>query len=1058
MVCGGGTIEVVAVTNQAQNGCTTTFTVIWDAAPLGLSCPPTPLAYTTSFQAVDTTDPVLSGCPGNLTVDCNDPIPAPANVTASDNCDGVIVPVYSAVTNNGNCGAQTITRTWTATDACGNSATCSQTITVLGSGYSWASLPPQHIPIQCAEEATDLGPLELLGGCGGGTIEVVAVTNQAQNGCTTTFTVIWDAAPLGLSCPPTPLAYTTSFQAVDTTDPVLSGCPGNLTVDCNDPIPAPANVTASDNCDGVIVPVYSAVTNNGNCGAQTITRTWTATDACGNSATCSQTITVLGSGYSWASLPPQHIPIQCAEEATDLGPLELLGGCGGGTIEVVAVTNQAQNGCTTTFTVIWDAAPLGLSCPPTPLAYTTSFQAVDTTDPVLSGCPGNLTVDCNDPIPAPANVTASDNCDGVIVPVYSAVTNNGNCGAQTITRTWTATDACGNSATCSQTITVLGSGYSWASLPPQHIPIQCAEEATDLGSLELLGGCGGGTIEVVAVTNQAQNGCTTTFTVIWDAAPLGLSCPPTPLAYTTSFQAVDTTDPVLSGCPGNLTVDCNDPIPAPANVTASDNCDGVIVPVYSAVTNNGNCGARTIARTWTATDACGNSATCSQTITVLGSGYSWASLPPQHIPIQCAEEATDLGPLELLGGCGGGTIEVVAVTNQAQNGCTTTFTVIWDAAPLGLSCPPTPLAYTTSFQAVDTTDPVLSGCPGNLTVDCNDPIPAPANVTASDNCDGVIVPVYSAVTNNGNCGAQTITRTWTATDACGNSATCSQTITVLGSGYSWASLPPQHIPIQCAEEATDLGPLELLGGCGGGTIEVVAVTNQAQNGCTTTFTVIWDAAPLGLSCPPTPLAYTTSFQAVDTTDPVLSGCPGNLTVDCNDPVPAPANVTASDNCDGVIVPVYSAVTNNGNCGAQTITRTWTATDACGNSATCSQTITVLGSGYSWASLPPQHIPIQCAEEATDLGPLELLGGCGGGTIEVVAVTNQAQNGCTTTFTVIWDAAPLGLSCPPTPLAYTTSFQAVDTQAPVLVGCPGAVVVKLRGSDSPSGCGDRQRQL
>jgi hypothetical protein len=155
----------------------------------------------------------------------------------------------------------------------------------------------------------------------------------------------------------------------------------------------------------------------------------------------------------------------------------------------------------------------------------------------------------------------------------------------------------------------------------------------------------------------------------------------------------------------------------------------------------------------------------------------------------------------------------------------------------------------------DTIDPVLAGCPNDVTVECFSQVPAPANVTATDNCDTDVDVDFSAVTSSTFCPT-TITRTWVATDDCGNTDECSQIIVVS-----------------------------------------------------------------------------------DTTDPVLSGCPNDVTVECIEDVPAPANVTANDNCDGAITPEFSAVTSSTFCPL-TITRTWTATDDCGNSDQCSQIIVV----------------------------------------------------------------------------------------------------------------------
>src|SRR5205085_2736249 len=73
-------------------------------------------------------------CPTALTVQCASAVPAPApnTVQVSDNCSGNVIVVWvSDVESNRTCANRyTITRTYRETDACGNTATCTQVITV----------------------------------------------------------------------------------------------------------------------------------------------------------------------------------------------------------------------------------------------------------------------------------------------------------------------------------------------------------------------------------------------------------------------------------------------------------------------------------------------------------------------------------------------------------------------------------------------------------------------------------------------------------------------------------------------------------------------------------------------------------------------------------------------------------------------------------------------------------------------------------------------------------------------------------------------------------------
>jgi len=80
----------------------------------------------------DTEAPVIS-CPPALTVSCAADIPSInlQAVTAQDNCSSVVISHVADVISNQTCANRfTVTRTYRATDASGNSADCSQVITV----------------------------------------------------------------------------------------------------------------------------------------------------------------------------------------------------------------------------------------------------------------------------------------------------------------------------------------------------------------------------------------------------------------------------------------------------------------------------------------------------------------------------------------------------------------------------------------------------------------------------------------------------------------------------------------------------------------------------------------------------------------------------------------------------------------------------------------------------------------------------------------------------------------------------------------------------------------
>ena len=91
-------------------------------------------SQTQVITVVDTTAPVLAGVPADVTVEC-DAVPAPASPTATDNGDPEPAITFVETSTQGDASEYaghnyTLTRTWTATDNCGNSSSQTQVITV----------------------------------------------------------------------------------------------------------------------------------------------------------------------------------------------------------------------------------------------------------------------------------------------------------------------------------------------------------------------------------------------------------------------------------------------------------------------------------------------------------------------------------------------------------------------------------------------------------------------------------------------------------------------------------------------------------------------------------------------------------------------------------------------------------------------------------------------------------------------------------------------------------------------------------------------------------------
>jgi hypothetical protein len=254
---------------------------------------------TQTIYIEDTTAPVLMNVPENLTVYCDEVPAKPADVWASDCKNEVPVQVDDVIIPGPDASSYTIQRTFTATDACGNTATATQVITVIeckkacdtpiiidcGPAVSTvecgSSIDPEEIGLPIIRKNPDC-PL----------VNYFNYYDEYSGSCPVTVTRHWtfkDVDGNQETC-------TQTIYVMDTQAPVLSCGSYEVTVDCNN-IPEPSKCTASDNCDKDVAVNMAEEVTKGDCGSgYTITRTYSATDDCGNTSTSVQVVHVTANG------------------------------------------------------------------------------------------------------------------------------------------------------------------------------------------------------------------------------------------------------------------------------------------------------------------------------------------------------------------------------------------------------------------------------------------------------------------------------------------------------------------------------------------------------------------------------------------------------------------------------------------------------------------------------------------------------------------------------------------------------------------------------------------
>src|SRR5205085_1391949 len=96
-------------------------------------CGNTSTAARTVSWTFDVTAPTLVGVPAAVDVECDASVAAPPNVIGTDNCGGSVTVTMTQTSVDTDCSTgfrQVVTRTWTATDGCGNTSTAQQIIRV----------------------------------------------------------------------------------------------------------------------------------------------------------------------------------------------------------------------------------------------------------------------------------------------------------------------------------------------------------------------------------------------------------------------------------------------------------------------------------------------------------------------------------------------------------------------------------------------------------------------------------------------------------------------------------------------------------------------------------------------------------------------------------------------------------------------------------------------------------------------------------------------------------------------------------------------------------------
>jgi hypothetical protein len=936
-------------------------------------------------------------CATNKTVQCGTTwnFDAPANIV--DTCCTNYNVSFSTVTNNVPCPLA-ITRTWFVSDACGNSNTCSQTVTLvdttppvitaspaggsLGCNPGGASLPTDaSIKLQvkatdnCSLSTTNVTHLDggtlcssnrtftitVTDGCGN-----IASTNAVYTWTTDTTKPVFISSPIGgnLGCNPAPSSLPTDAGVkaqvaatdncilaltnvthldggtacnsnrtftitvtdacgnvastnavyswiVDTTPPTLT-CSSNKTVPCGAAwnFDAPA---ATDLCSGtnVTVSILTTVTN-GIC-PQVITRTWLAADLCGNTNTCSQTVTIIS-----CTPPPSGMTLWLPfDETSGTTSVNLAGGNNGTQINGPSVnlgSYVANSLCfdgTNDYVEVTDYSAINIG--------TGDFSVDAWVKPAILG---------NNTIQIIVDHRAET---GSTIGYSLFLGNNNNLGFQIgdggfinypstffvpvdgqwhhVAVTVKRNNPQGIHFFMDGVVGALGrdpTPYSGSITPPPSYPFRVGSRSSSVDGF--FNGC----IDEVEVFNRELG--TNEVQSLFNTGPAG-KCKSPKLV-----------------CSAPKSVPCGTLITFDQPIV-NDPCSGsnTAVAPFGPDMNGGTTCAPTVTRTWLYVDSCGYSNFCSQIVTVIDTN-SPVITNPTNLTVDCGTSWNFTTPTAV-DPCGISNIVVIPQTPLTNGLCPTVITETWIASNLcnGLTA--------TATQTVAVVNP-NTACPPLLSR------PGIASITVWEQTGGDIAhsflvsdpklqnPIVGGPTSSTYDFASTSSEYYdlylSDPDGTPNVNGCSVTIVCDSTASSQNFATGDNI--DAVELNFSSGPS--IGASSIGNIQLGSdITDPgllASSGWATNALGLHDAnsTRLGNNLSRITLCFPTDCSTAKTVQ-----CGTNWTFD----PPAAFNACCGSN---VIVSVLNTVTNGTACDL-VILRTWEVTDCCSNKTTCTETVSVV---------------------------------------------------------------------------------------------------------------------
>lgn len=686
-----------------------------------------------------------------------------------------------------------------------------------------------------------------------------------------------------------------SIAFVDQSPPVFntSMIPDQVSITCTDEVMLPPNAV-TDNCspNELIQITFTDSDTLSFCTEMSFTRTWRAVDEAGNEGFFEQEITGIPDVTVPEIIKPaENLTHNCSngsllsafETWLDThGGAAATDGCSGITWSTIPENPTLVGACNIPLQVSFVASD---ACGNSATTVAT-FQFSDNTGPTIDVLPRDTAYVCDGSeafgvfrewLLSGANVQTSDNCLGIgellisykindaavtleqldsllqvsiNAPCEDNVDINGESFDSVLGRiavTFVYSDFCDQSVEAPATFAVIDNAAPLLTNPAQDTTIQCSSAAGIVAVLtDWVNSSAGaqGTDDcgfisfradpplsgAIALLNSSQNascgnsGNVTVSFFLRDGCGNELATP-----TVATFTVIDTLVPFMISPPADVTIDCSE--------TLAEDIDAQLNDFLGAAITD-ECGAIVLVSfTWTDSNA--------------QSGTGDPSDPETY-------------PFPSPDNCDWSVTVTLTVSDECGNEITLPSAVL---------------------TVEDNDSPVFVNFPADVTVDCSE-IPEATAPEVEDNCrfnlSFELTETDTKGTDPANCSTYTYTlsRKWTVTDACGNSAEQTQQIFIKDETGPVINLD-ENINLNCGDNVSPPAePLDSIMDACGSPVSYVLVEFEFPGNCPGSYRIErqWTATDVcGNSS-----ALTQQIFVTDNTDPVFTNAPQDLILTCED--------------------------------------------------------------------------------------------------------------------------------------------------------------------------------